>query len=251
MGREMLPGIQVREVSFRYSGGVDVLSKVSFSAQPGEILGFLGANGAGKTSLFRLLTGLVRPASGTVEVAGFDLPRQRLDANKCIGFVPDESLLYSRMSALENLNQFALLWGVPGGEARSRSEALLRDANLWDERHVWVEHYSRGMKQRLSLICALLHKPRILILDEPFNALDLEAAIWLRTLLRRAAANGDCILLSSHQAQTLDELADRLAVLEHGKIAALLDRPALAEQGGTEAVFLRICASQPLVPKPA
>ncbi|WP_163867418.1 ABC transporter ATP-binding protein [Myxococcus eversor] len=231
-------------MSFRHGRGPAVLDQVSLEARPGEVLGLLGANGAGKTTLFRVVAGLLKPRTGQVRVAGVDVATNPGEASRRLGFVPDEPLLYPRLSALENLNQFGVLWGVPAAQARPRAEALLRETGLWEERDAWVEGYSRGMRQKLSLCCALLHRPAVLVLDEPFNGLDLGASLWLRALLRARAEAGDCILLSHHQPEVLDALVDRLAVLRRGRVMDLVDRVEVARQGGTARLYQRVCGDE-------
>ncbi|NMO20570.1 ABC transporter ATP-binding protein [Pyxidicoccus fallax] len=235
-----MSGVELSGLSFRHGRGPDVLDQLSLEARPGEVLGVLGVNGAGKTTLFRLIAGLLKPRVGQVRVGGVDVVANRSEASRRLGFVPDEPLLYPRLSALENLNQFAVLWGVPAAEARPRAEALLRETGLWEERNAWVEGYSRGMRQKVAICCALLHRPSVLVLDEPFNGLDMGAALWLRELLRARASAGDCILLSQHQPEVFDALVDRLAVLHQGRVVELLDRAEVARRGGTGEVFQRV-----------
>jgi ABC-2 type transport system ATP-binding protein len=236
-----MPGIEVHDVSFGYGRGNDVLSRLSLRAAPGQVLGLLGPNGAGKTTLLRLIAGLLRPRAGAIRVDDIELTRDRREASRRLGFAPDEPLLYPKLSALENMARFALLWEVPADAARARAEAWLRAIDLFDKRHQWVEGLSRGMRQRLALCCALLHCPKVLLLDEPFNGLDLQAALWLRKLLRERAMAGDCIVLSTHQPETLDAIADRLALIHAGRIVREVDRDELASEGGTAQLFLRTC----------
>jgi len=233
--------IEIENVTFRHGHDNDVLVGLTLTANAGQVVGLLGANGAGKTTLFRLITGLLRLQAGEIRVAGIDVRTARREVSRRLGFVPDEPLLYPKMSALENINRFALLWGVPGAEARARGEKWLKEADLWHERNIWVETYSRGMRQRLALVCALLHQPSVLVLDEPFNGLDLRAALWLREVLKERASDGDCVLLSSHQPDALDAVSDRLAVLHGGRIVRELDRAELTRQGGSAKVFVSTC----------
>lgn len=234
-----MSALELTEVSFRYRKGPEVLRGVSLVARAGEILGLVGENGAGKTTLFRLVAGLLEPTEGRIRVAGTEVRGSRREAVRQLGFVPDEPLFYPRLSAQENLARFGLLWGVPKAEARVRAGSLLRDAELWEVRDQWAESYSRGMRQRLALCCALLHAPAVLLLDEPFTGLDLEAGIWLRAVLRRHVEAGGAVVLSSHEPATLDVLADRLALLARGCVARVLSRQEVLQEGGAEAVFLR------------
>jgi len=235
--------IDVENVIFRHGGpgAPEVLNGLSLTAHAGEITGLLGANGAGKTTLFRLVVGLARPQQGKIRVAGIDMRDGRREASRHLGFVPDEPLLYDKMSALENVNRFALLWGVPGQQARAHAETRLKQADLWNERNRLVETYSRGMRQRLSVVCVLLHQPSVLVLDEPFTGLDLDAAQWLREVLVSLTNEGKCVLLSSHRPDALDALSDKLALLHGGRIVRTLDRAELAHQGGSAKVFVSMC----------
>jgi ABC-2 type transport system ATP-binding protein len=243
-----MDGIQVEGVTFRHGSGPDVLSCLSLTAPRGQVVGLLGANGAGKTTLLRLIAGLGRARVGKIRVAGLDVAIHRREASRRVGFVPDEPLLYPKMSALENVNRFALLWGVPAQEARARGEGWLKQAGLWNERNVLIEGYSRGMRQKLAVVLALLHCPSVLVLDEPFNGLDLGAALWLRELLLSRARQGDCVLLSSHQPDALDAVSDKLAVLKDGRIVRELDRAELSHEGGSVKVFVSTCGGAEGIP---
>jgi ABC-2 type transport system ATP-binding protein len=229
-------GIEVQNVFFRYSD-VDVLANASLRVGRGEVVGLLGINGAGKTTLLRSIVGLLRPPRGRISVAGFELPHERCRVSERLGWVPDESLLYPKLSALENMNRFALLWGVPADAARARSRAWLEAMDLWPHRHSLVEGYSKGMRQRLMIGCALLHDPDVLVMDEPFNALDMKSSLWLRDELRHKAEAGKAVLVSSHQPEALDAVVDRLLLLQHGRIERDLSRAELLAEGGTAGVF--------------
>ena len=241
--------IEVRQLSFQYSHDVDVLSGATLRVEPGEVVGVLGLNGAGKTTLFRLIVGLLEPRAGSVSVAGFSLPRERRRASQRLGWVPDEPLLYAKLSALENMNRFALLWGVQAEQAKRRSQDWLEATELWSDRHRLVEEYSRGMRQRLAIGCALLHEPSVVVMDEPFNGLDIKSALWLRELLRQRAASGVALLVSSHQPEALDAIVDRLALLDRGRIQSTLNRAELLACGGTEQVF-RASEARRAAPEP-
>jgi ABC-2 type transport system ATP-binding protein len=227
----------LRDVSLRYAGGPLVLDGLYLDARRGELMVLLGSNGAGKSSTFRIIAGLARAHSGSVEVAGVSVAEDRREASRNLGFVPDEPMLYPSLNALENLNLFALLWGVEGAVAKERAELSLRRAGLWQDRHAWSKTFSRGMRQKLSLCAALMHDPPILVLDEPFAGLDLEATLWLRELLAARARSGGCVLLSTHQPEAVDAFADRVAILHQGRIAADVDRAELKRRGGTTALF--------------
>lgn len=227
----------LERVGFAYEPGLPVLSGLTLHARSGEIVGLLGANGAGKTTTFRLLAGLLRPDEGEIRVAGVSLSVEPREARRRSAYLPDEPLAYPTLSALENLDMFGRLWGVPPAEARERGQALLRRVGLWAERDRWVESYSRGMRQKLALAVALLHRPQVLVMDEPFTGLDVAAALFARDLLREHARAGGTVLFSSHVPELIEALADRVAVLHSGRIAYDEPRDSVARDGGAVAVL--------------
>ena len=155
------------------------------------------------------------------------------------GYVPDTPLLYPQLSAAENLNLFGLLWGVASDRIGPRAEALLKEVALWDVRDQWVRSYSHGMRQKLSLCAALLHEPQVLLMDEPFTGLDVAGVLWARAILRGAAAAGRCVLFTSHTPEVVDVLADRVALLDGGRIVEVRTARQLAETGGALALLER------------
>jgi ABC-2 type transport system ATP-binding protein len=218
--------IRLDEVKFSYGAGRQVLRGVTLDVPAGQVVGLLGANGAGKTTTFKILAGLLRADSGTVTIDGVAAAAEPLEARQRTAFVPDTPLLYDQMSAQENLNMFALLWNVDAAAAKARSAQLLREAGLWSVRDEWVRGYSAGMKQKLSLCAALLHDPRVMVLDEPFSGLDVEGALWGREVIRAQARAGKAILFSSHVPELVEAIADSVAILDRGIIvntAAIAD----------------------------
>ena len=161
--------IDIDHVHFSYNPERAVLKGMNLKVAPGEIVGLLGENGSGKTTTFKLLSGLLYPDEGNVSITGLSVLDQLNEALKKSAFVPDEPLLYPKFSALENMNLFSILWGLKGYVSRRHAEALLKEVGLWEVRNQWVQSYSRGMKQKLSLCTALLHKPKVLLMDEPFT----------------------------------------------------------------------------------
>jgi ABC-2 type transport system ATP-binding protein len=228
-------------VWFAYEPSRPVLAGLDLQARGGEILGFLGANGAGKTTTFRLLSGLLRPDAGEVEVAGVSLPQDPRGARLRSAYLPDEPLLYPTLSALENLNMFALLWGVKKEMAQERAESLLHQVDLWAVRHQWVRTYSRGMRQKLALCAALLHEPKVLLMDEPFTGLDIGAVLWARNLLHRFADAGGCVVFSSHTPEIVDSIADQIAILHCGHVAYSNSQAGTRADGGVISVYQQVC----------
>lgn len=210
--------IHLHDVRFGYGANRQVLRGVTLDVPAGHVLGLLGANGAGKTTTFRILAGLLRADSGAVIIDDVDAASRPVEARQRTAFVPDTPLLYDQLSAEENLNMFALLWNVDAATARARSAQLLHDAGLWSVRDEWVRGYSAGMKQKLSLCAALLHDPRVIVLDEPFSGLDVQGALWGREVIRAQARAGKAILFSSHVPELVEAIADSVAILDRGII---------------------------------
>src|SRR4051812_3966520 len=215
-----MTGLRLTDVRFSYDSRRDLLKGVNLHVQSGEITALLGNNGAGKTTTFRIVAGLLHPGHGDVEVGGVSLRQQPTEARRTLGYVPEQHLLYPSLSALENLNMFGLLWGVDHEAVRQRSHELLTSAGLWPMRNEWVENYSTGARQKLSLCVALLHQPRVLLMDEPFTGLDLDSALWARTHLQAFARAGGSILFATHMPELAEAFAHSVAVLRDGVVAA-------------------------------
>src|SRR6266550_2978320 len=226
-----LPAIEVRDLrkqyvtwrgTFRRTRSVNVaLGGISLAIQPGELFGLLGPNGAGKTTTTKILTTLLLPDSGTATVLGIDVVRQTGAVRRRIGFVfGGERGLYWRLSGLDNLRYFADLYGIAPDVSRRRIGDLLERLGLSGREHDKVEHYSRGMKQRLHLARGLLNDPEVLFLDEPTIGLDPVGARELRVMIRGLADAGKTIFLTTHYMFEADAICDRIAVIKKGSIVA-------------------------------
>jgi ABC-2 type transport system ATP-binding protein len=187
----------------------------------GEIFGFLGPNGAGKTTTQRMLTTLLTPTEGRVMINGHDLSRDAYPAKRQVGLVPEESNAYTELSAWDNLMFTASIYRVPRGERAKRAQELLETFGLWEKRTIKAENFSKGMRRRLSIAMAIIHKPSLLFLDEPTPGLDAQSirAIW--DLIRRMNAEGTTVFITTHQIEEANQLCDRVAIISHGKIAAI------------------------------
>ncbi|HEX5642359.1 MAG TPA: ABC transporter ATP-binding protein [Thermoleophilia bacterium] len=201
----------------KHYGEVRAVDGVSLSAREGEILGLLGHNGAGKTTMIRMLTGRARPTSGTARVCGCDVVHERERMKPLINLVFEEQNLYERLSGRENLRLFAELYGLP----KSRVEELLEAVRLREAATRKVKTYSSGMKQRLLVARALLNRPKVLFLDEPTRGLDPTSAREVRDMVREQARKGTTVFLTTHYMEEADELCDRVAFLSSGRIVAL------------------------------
>lgn len=215
-----MSAIEIQNLTRKYNGQCAV-DDISFNVEPGEIFGFLGPNGAGKTTTIRMLTGQLLPTSGTARVAGFDVVTQRQELKPRIGVVFDNQNIYERMSARENLVFFARLYRIP----RSRVDEVLAQVDLTERARDKVQKYSNGMKQRVLIARALLHKPEVLFLDEPTRGLDPHIARDLRKIIMDLANEGMTVFLTTHYMEEADQLSGRVAFLDQGRIV-VMDTPA-------------------------
>ena len=221
---------------------------------PGEVFGFLGPNGAGKTTTIRMMVGLLEPSGGQVLLGGHDLARDPEAAKGLLGYVPDQPFLYDKLTATEFLRFIGGLYRVDPDDIRHRSVDLLEEFGLVDRAEELIETYSHGMKQRLALAAALIHRPRILILDEPMVGMDPQGALALRQLLGGLAASGVTIFLSTHSLPVAEELCDRIGIHDHGRLIAegtlselrehASEIPDLVHSDSLESVFLSLTGTE-------
>jgi ABC-2 type transport system ATP-binding protein len=200
---------------------VTAVESLSFQVKQGEILALLGPNGAGKTTTTRMLAGILRPTRGNARVAGFDVRTQTEQVRAVVGVLTEYHGLYPRMQAHEYLDYFGQLYGLSAAVRRRRAAELLDELELRLDAGRWLAEYSKGMRQRLALVRALIHDPRVLLLDEPTSALDPQSARLVRNLLRRLRGEGRTILACTHNLTEAEELADRIAILRHGRLIEL------------------------------
>jgi ABC-2 type transport system ATP-binding protein len=202
---------------------------ISFQLQQGEVFGFLGPNGAGKTTTQRMLTTLLEPTEGRIVIFGYDLAHDPYPVKRQMGLVPEESNVYTELTAWDNLMFTARLYRVLRAERATRARELLETFGLWEKRDVKAENFSKGMRRRLSIAMAIIHKPTLLFLDEPTPGLDAQSARAIRDLIRQLNAEGTTIFLSTHQIEEANQLCDRVAIINHGRIAAI-DTPERLKQ---------------------
>ena len=205
----------------KYYDGVLAVDGIDFQVKEGELFGFLGPNGAGKTTTIRMLTGLSQPSAGAAQVLGHDIKTGITVAKKGFGVVPEVSNLYDELTALENLVFAAQLYGIPRDQRIKRAEELLKTFSLFDKKKARFSTLSRGMKRAMTIAAALIHRPRLLFLDEPTVGLDAVNARSLRSLIQELNHQGVTIFLTTHYLEEADLLCDRIALLVHGRIVAL------------------------------
>ena len=199
---------------------VHAVQGVTVNAPSGRITGLLGANGAGKTTTLRMVTGLLQPDRGSIEVFGIDVLAQPRAAKELIAWLPDEPLLYDKLTVMEYLEFVAGLWRMDPALAGRNARALLERLDLWSHRDERCEGFSRGMKQKAALAAALLHEPKLLILDEPLTGLDAAIAREVKDLLQERARMGCTIILTTHIMDVAERLVDRIGVIQAGHIVA-------------------------------
>lgn len=209
--------LEVKNLTKRFRG-LTAVDNVSFHIRPGEILGYLGPNGSGKSTTVKIITGLLEPSEGEVLLHGRTIVDDPIAFKARLGYVPEEPYLYTHLSGAEYLIFVARLRSIPYQTALTRAAELLRLFQLHDARNSPMATYSKGMRQRVLLAAALLHDPELLILDEPFSGLDVNAALLLRGLLEVFAAEGKMILFSSHVLEVVEKVCSRVVILYKGKV---------------------------------
>jgi len=206
--------IEVQALTKTY-GELKAVDALTLRVEPGEILGLVGPNGAGKTTTLRCLAGIIPPTSGSVGIGGFDLAEKPVEAKRRLAFVPDEPRLFDYLTATDHLAISARLYGVEDGT--ERATRLLDEFDLGDRRDAFPSELSRGMKQKLMVAMALLHRPEALVLDEPLTGLDPGAMRRMKERVRRTAENGVAVIVSSHMLHLVEALCSRIVILAHGR----------------------------------
>jgi len=216
----------------------------------GEFYGLLGPNGAGKTTTLRMIAGLLRPDAGAIEIFGTDALANPLAAKRIVAWLPDEPMLYDKLTPLEYLEFVAGLWGMEASDAERRAQELLERLELWPQRNERCEGFSRGMKQKAALAGALIHDPKLLILDEPLTGLDAAIARQVKDLLLDRARHGCTIILTTHILDVAERLVDRIGIIQAGQVLAEgtlddLRRRAGRADSTLEDLFLNLVGATP------
>lgn len=225
--------IESQNLVKRYGEKVAV-DEVNFTVHGGEIFGFLGPNGAGKTTTIKMIVGLLQPTSGTVKVGGFDVQTQPLRAKSINGYVPDEPNLYARLSGREMLRFVGDLYNLPRQQVDRRIDELLKMFNLSEAGDDTIDSYSHGMQQKITLAAALVHDPKVLVLDEPTVGLDPKSARLIKDILRQLADRGAAIFLSTHILEIAERMCDRIGIINKGRLIAMGTMDELRTLNSTE-----------------
>ncbi len=211
--------LELCHVSKRYSG-IPAVDDVSFTAKPGEVTGYLGANGSGKSTTMKMITNLIEATSGDILFGGVPIQTDPIKYKKRLGYVPEEPYLYTHLSGEEYLIMVAQLRNLAPEYFSECIDGLLRLFGLHDDRYSPISAYSKGMRQKILLSASLMHNPDLLLLDEPFSGLDVGSALVLRSLIHELAGRGKVVLFSSHDLETVERICSRVVILHHGKIVA-------------------------------
>ncbi len=214
------PMIQTRHLVKKY-GDKFAVNDVSFEVSAGEIFGFLGPNGAGKTTTIKMIVGLLQPTSGAVKVGNFDVQTHPQQAKSISGYVPDTPNLYAKLSGRELLRFVGDLYGIEKSQVERRSEELLRLFDLTGAGDDTIDSYSHGMQQKTALAAALVHDPRVLVLDEPTVGLDPKSARLIKDILRQMAERGAAVFLSTHILEIAERMCDRIGIIHQGQLIAV------------------------------
>lgn len=226
--------IEARNVVKNF-GEIKAVADISFSVKAGEIFAFLGPNGAGKSTTISMLTTMLRPTSGQLLLNGHDVTKEQANARKSFGIVFQDPALEEELSAYENMQVHAILYGVPKAEQRQRIEELMRLVDLWERKDSMVKTYSGGMRRRLEIARGLLHHPKILFLDEPTLGLDTQTRNLLWDYVEKLSRHeGMTIFFTTHYLDEAEAVADRIAIIDHGKIVASGTVKELAKQTKTK-----------------
>jgi len=236
--------IQVKNISKNF-GTLRAVQQLSLEVPPGEIFAFLGPNGAGKTTTLKIMAGVLAPNSGDVEICGYSILRDPLKAKAVIGYIPDRPFLYEKLTGYEFLHFVGGLYNLGKEELKKEIAAKLTLFDLWDWRRELIEGYSHGMKQRLVICSALIHHPKVLIVDEPMVGLDPRGTRLVKRIFQKESAEGMSIFMSTHTLSTAQEIAHRIGIIHKGSLIALGTPESLARETDRhspelEPIFLKL-----------
>ena len=238
--------LELCNVSKHFSG-IPAVDDVSFCARLGEVTGYLGPNGSGKTTTMKMITGLIEMTFGHILFEGKPIQDDLIAYKRRMGYVPEEPYLYTHLSGVEYLTMVAQLRNLPERESSERIDGLLRLLSLHEDRHASISGYSKGMRQKILIAAALLHNPDLILLDEPFSGLDVGSALTLRSLIQELAARGKVVLFSSHELDTVERVSTRVVILHRGKLVAddsIAHLRSLMELPTLEAIFSQLAVEQ-------
>jgi len=242
--------VELKDVTKRYNEIVAV-NNLNLTISTGEIFGLLGPNGSGKSTTLKMLLGLVQPTAGSVNVLGLDVQKQPVEVKQLVGYVPESPTIYEFLTGIEYLDFIADIYGVPTAEKKQRITEYLKALQLEGREGDMINSYSDGMKKKISLISAFIHKPKLLILDEPLNALDPRSARIVKDFLHELKMQGVTTIMSTHVLEIAEAICDRIGIMYQGQLLALGNMDELRQRAslpgsGLEDIFLRLTGTEDL-----
>ncbi|MBL0937256.1 MAG: ABC transporter ATP-binding protein [Gemmatimonadaceae bacterium] len=235
--------IEIQSLAKRY-GSFTAVRSLDLVVPAGELFGFLGPNGAGKTTTMRMIAGILQPTSGTIRIAGHELLRNPQQAKRALGFIPDRPFIYEKLTGIEFLRFSAGLYGESGPEVDKRGMELLALFDLEPWRDELVESYSHGMRQKLIIASAFVHRPQVIVVDEPMVGLDPKSSRILKDLFREYTRRGHTVMMSTHTLEIAEGMCDRIGIMQRGELVACGTMHELRTSSGTddalEDIFLRL-----------
>ncbi len=239
--------IEIRQLTKIYSGSVKAVDRVNMTVKRGEIFGFLGPNGARKTTTIKMIVGLLKPTEGQIMIEDIDVISSPVEAKLKMGYVADEPLVMEKITGVQYLNLICDVFKIPPSVRIERAERLLQNFKLSDAVKDPVSTYSHGMRQKLSLIAALIHNPDLWILDEPIVGLDPESAFILKQMMRNHVKAGNTVFFSTHVMEVAERICDRIGIINKGKlefVGTVKELRDLRGQGSLEQLFLEVTGSE-------
>ncbi len=236
--------LEVKNLVKNY-GKKQAVKGINFTVRPGEIFGFLGHNGAGKTTTIKVSSGLLKPTSGSVKICGYDIVTQPVEAKKNLGYVPENPYLYDKLTGREFLSMVSGIYMKGMSDAGSSINHLLEQLQMFDEADQLIGSYSQGMRRKITLGAALLHKPKVMLLDEPTTGLDAVSAKAAKDMFRKHADEGAAVLFTTHILEIAERICDRIGVIYHGELIAVGTLDELKEKASSsgstlEDIFLKL-----------
>lgn len=210
--------IEIKNVSKTYNNNIKAINKLNLTINDGEIVGFIGLNGAGKTTAIKMMTGILQPDTGTIKINGYDIVKDSLKAKQIIGYIADNPDMFLKLTGMEFINFIANIYKVPLNERRERIKMFGERFGLTDVLNKPMQSYSHGMRQKMMVVAALVHDPAVWILDEPLIGLDPTSAFELKKMMREHADKGNSVFFSTHVLEVAEKLCDRIAIIDKGRV---------------------------------
>ncbi len=239
--------IDVKSVSKTYNGKIKAIDDVSLKINNGEIVGFIGLNGAGKTTLIKMMTGILKMDSGSIKINGHDIVKDSLEAKKCIGYISDNPDMFLRLTGIEFINLIADIYDIPESSRKKRIVDLTSKFDIYDLLDKPLQGLSHGNRQKMMVVAALVHNPKVWILDEPMVGLDPRSALVLKNMMKEHASEGNTVFFSTHVLEVAEKLCDKVAIIDKGKIiyyGTLDDLKKKYKRKDLESLFMEVVQSE-------